>query len=38
MYGKLGKKMDVKKTAMGKAFMAASKPKSKKVMKKKDKK
>ncbi len=38
MYGKLGKKMDVKKTAMGKAYMAASKPKAKKVMKKKDKK
>ena len=35
MYGKLGKKMDVKKTAMGKAYMAASKPKAKQ---KKDKK
>ena len=38
MYGKMGKKMDMKKTAMGKAYMAASKPKASKVVKKKEKK
>ena len=34
----MGKKMDMKKTAMGKAYMAASKPKASKVVKKKEKK
>ncbi len=39
MYGKMGKKQDMKKTAMGMAYMKASKPmKAAKPKKKKEKK